>query len=122
MEDEKVLPEEIVITPTETVTLKATKPKKKVEVTRTIEELDNVDPRKMTDKERITYIVSLRVDNQYYKNKANSYQDEAESAYNRVRLTEDDSKRVREQANLKLQQVKDNVRVMANNIMNILEK
>lgn len=101
------------------------KPKKKKVAqppTRLPEDLESIAPKKMTDKEKDLYIEYLRQDRNYLGEKCDRQHAEFDSAYQRVREAEDRAKRIAEQANLKLNLVKDNVRIMANNVMTILEK
>lgn len=101
------------------------KPKKKrtpAKPTRKPEDLAGVAPKKMTDKEKDIYITYLREDIDYLSNKWDNLAEEIKSAYNRTRNAEDNAKKVADQANLKLNLIRDNVSVMANNIMTILEK
>lgn len=116
----EALPEEIIATPTETV-----KPKKKrtpAPPTRTMEDLDGIAPKKMTDKEKDLYIEELRRGIQEIAEINSEWKDQTKSAFERARQAEEDAKRVRDSANFKLTAVKDTIRVMTNNIMTILEK
>lgn len=104
----------------------APKPKKvkktPAKPTRLPEDLEDISPKKMTDKEKDLYITYLREDRDYLGNKCDNLTNEIKSAYERVRNAENDAKRVADQANLKLNLIRDNVRIMANNVTTILEK
>ena len=104
----------------------APKPKKvkktPTKPTRLPENLEDISPKKMTDKEKDLYITYLREDRDYLGNKCDNLTNEIKSAYERVRNAENDAKRVADQANLKLNLIRDNVRIMANNVTTILEK
>lgn len=90
--------------------------------TRIPEDLEDVSPKKMTDKEKDLYIAHLREYRDFLDIKCDSLANEIKSAYERVRNAEDSAKRVADQANLKLNLIRDNVKIMANNVMTILEK
>jgi len=101
------------------------KPKKKktpAKPTRAPEALEETAPKKMTDKEKDNYIEYLRNKLAYANTRIMDLNDACDSAYNRVRETEDRIQKITDQANLKLNLVRDNVKVMANNVMTILEK
>lgn len=103
------------ITPTPKRTVKP-----KVKAERTVEELDYVAPRYMTDLEKNKYILVLREKSMATAVRNEQLESATQSAYDRTRNAESEMVKVRDNANLKLKQVEDNVRVMANNIMNIL--
>lgn len=101
------------------------KPKKKrtpAKPTRVPEDLNDIAPKKMTDKEKDKYILYLRDELQDALLKIDSLEQACDSAYERARHAEEGIKKVVDQANLKLNLVRDNVKVMANNVMTILEK
>ena len=104
----------------------APKPKKvkktPAKPTRLPENLEDISPKKMTDKEKDLYITYLRADRDYFDNKCDYLSEEINSAYNRTREAEDRAKRIADQANLKLNLIRDNIRIMANNVTTILEK
>lgn len=89
--------------------------------TRTLEELDEVPVKKMTDKEKEIYIESLRNAVLEMSNINTNWQTQARSAFEKSRVAEEEVNKIRNSANLKLKLVEDNVRVMANNIMTILK-
>ena len=100
------------------------KPKKKktpAKPTRAPEALEETAP-KMTDKEKDNYIEYLRDKLAYANTRIMDLNDACDSAYNRVRETEDRIQKITNQANLKLNLIRDNIKVMANNVMTILEK
>lgn len=100
-------------------------PKKKktpTKPTRVPEDLTEIAPKKMTDKEKDNYIEYLRDKLAYANTRIMDLNDACDSAYNRVRETEDRIQKITDQANLKLNLIRDNVKVMANNVMTILEK
>lgn len=96
--------------------------RKKAVPARAPEALEEIAPKKMTDKEKDNYIEYLRDKLAYANTRIMDLNDACDSAYARTRDAELSSKRVMDSANLKLQLIKDNVSVMANNIMTILEK
>lgn len=101
------------------------KPKKKrtpAKPTREPEDLTEVTPKKMTDKEKDNYIIYLRDKLNQTKIMIEHLNEACDSAYNRARHAEIEIKKVTDQANLKLNLIRDNVSVMANNVMTILEK
>ena len=102
------------------ITLKRTRAK--VEKNRDYDTLDLLDPKKMTDKERISYILELREVASQRLASREHMQDMSNSAFERARLAEADAKHIADQANLKLTLIKDNIRLMSNNIMAILER
>lgn len=122
MEDlRQELPE---VTP-EPVEIVPPKPKKKrtpAKPTRLPEDLAEVAPKKMTDKEKDNYIIYLREELDNTKTMIEHLKEACDSAYERVRETENRIRKISDQANLKLSLVRDNVKVMANNVMTILEK
>ena len=100
-------------------------PKKKktpTKPTRVPEDLTEIAPKKMTDKEKDNYIEYLRDKLAYANTRIMDLNDACDSAYNRVRETEDRIQKITNQANLKLNLIRDNVKIMANNVMTILEK
>lgn len=123
MEDlRQELPE---VTPEPTEPTPPPKPKKKktpAKPTRLPEDLDGVAPKKMTDKEKDNYIIYLREQLNHTKAIIEHLNAACDSAYEKVRETENRIRKISDQANLKLNLVRDNVKVMANNIMTILEK
>lgn len=76
----------------------------------------------MTDKEKDNYILYLREELNHTKTMIEHLNAACDSAYERVRETEDRIRKITDKANLKLNLIKDNVKVMANNVMTILEK
>lgn len=112
----EILPEET----TETV-----KPKKKrtpAPPTRTMEDLDGIAPKKMTDKEKDLYIAELRRGIQEIAEINDEWKEQTKSAFERARQAETELTKIKDQANLKLNLINDNVRIMANNVRTILEK
>lgn len=88
---------------------------------RTLEELDKLDPKKMTDKEKEIYINAIRIDEKYAFDKIAQLEEASKSAFEKARNAEEEINKIKNSANLKLSLVEDNVRVMANNIMTILK-
>lgn len=101
---------------------KQKKKKTPAKPTRLPEDLADVAPKKMTDKEKDNYIIYLREQLNHTKAIIEHLNAACDSAYEKVRETENRIRKISDQANLKLNLVRDNVKVMANNIMTILEK
>lgn len=72
--------------PVETPVKKTRKPREKV---RTVEELENISPKKMSEKEKETMIEALREANSYLNSKIEQMQNSVEGAFERARMTED---------------------------------
>lgn len=101
---------------------KAKKKRTPAKPTRLPEDLAEIAPKKMTDKEKDNYIIYLREELDHTKTMIEHLKEACDSAYERVRETEDRIRKITDRANLKLNLIKDNVKVMANNVMTILEK
>lgn len=123
MEDLRQELPEVTPEPTElTPPPKSKKKKTPAKPTRLPEDLADVAPKKMTDKEKDNYIIYLREQLNHTKAIIEHLNAACDSAYEKVRETENRIRKISDQANLKLNLVRDNVKVMANNIMTILEK
>lgn len=88
---------------------------------RSINELDEVAVKKMTDKEKEIYIESMRNAMQEMGGLVEQYKSACNSSFEKARIAEEEVNKIKNSANLKLRLVEDNVRVMANNIMTILK-
>lgn len=125
MEDLRQELPEVTPTPVELAPPPPPKSKKKrtpAKPTRLPEDLADIAPKKMTDKEKDNYIIYLREELNHAKTMIEHLKEACDSAYERVRETEDRIRKITDRANLKLNLIKDNVKVMANNVMTILEK
>lgn len=95
--------------------------KKPKEVVRPNEELIGVDPKKMTEKEKINFINYLLNTNEDLAMKVERLQDNCKSAYAKSNEMEKMMNTIQNESNLKLGLVSDTIKVLANNILTIIK-
>jgi len=78
--------------------------------TRTIEELHNVHPKKMTPSEAIKYIQHLREECNKLNNQMQAYRENAEAAFRKVQYYEERYNTLRDRAQTNLEYAKNAVR------------
>lgn len=78
--------------------------------TRTIEELHNVHPKKMTPSEAIKYIQHLREECNKLNNQMQAYRENAEAAFRKVQYYEERYNTLRDKAQTNLEYAKNAVR------------
>ena len=78
--------------------------------TKTIEELHNIHPKKMTPSEAIRYIKHLREECNKLSNQVQAYQENTEAAFHKVRYYEERYNALRNKAQTNLEYAKNAVR------------
>jgi uncharacterized coiled-coil DUF342 family protein len=78
--------------------------------TRTVEELHNVHPKKMTPSEAIKYIQHLREECNKLNNQVQAYRENAEAAFRKVQYYEERYNALRDKAQTNLEYAKNAVR------------
>jgi hypothetical protein len=92
------------------------------ETERTIEELADIDPKKMTDKEKNMYIKQLRFDINCANILVEEHDKATKSAFAKARNCEEELVALKRTTDLKMNLIRDTARVLGNNIMTIIDK